>query len=83
MLDESTSRTVEKSIIIYVRYFDDRESKTSFYGIMNLNGDGTASNIVDSIKCLWNKDDLNPEKTCWFATDNAATCTGNMSSFLN
>jgi hypothetical protein len=76
MLDESTSRTVEKSLIIYVRYFEDVEAKTTFYGILGLDGDGTANNIVNSIKELWKKDDLNPDKTCWFATDNAATFTG-------
>jgi hypothetical protein len=76
MLDESTSRTVEKSLIIYVRYFDQGEAKTRFYGIIGLNGDGTANNIVNSMKSLWEKDDINPEKTCWFTTDNASTFTG-------
>ncbi len=76
MLDESTSRTVEKSLIIYVRYFEGGEAKTTFYGILGLDGDGTANNIVNSMKELWEKDDLNPEKTCWFATDNASTFTG-------
>ncbi|CAF2551925.1 unnamed protein product [Rotaria sp. Silwood2] len=76
MLDESTSRTVEKSLIIYVRYFENGESKTSFYGVLGLDGDGSASNIVNCIKSLWRKDDLNPGKICWFAADNAATFTG-------
>ncbi|CAF1376387.1 unnamed protein product [Adineta ricciae] len=76
MLDESTSRTVEKSLIIYVRYFEQGEAKTRFYGIIGLSGDGTALNIVNSMKTFWQKDDVNPEKTCWFATDNAATFTG-------
>ncbi len=76
MLDESTSRTVEKSLIIYVRCFEDVEVKTTFYGILGLDGDGTANNIVNSIKELWEKDDLNPDKTCWFAMDNTATFTG-------
>jgi hypothetical protein len=78
MLDESTSRSVEKSLIIYVRYFEGGEAKTTFYGILGLDGDGTANNIVNSIKELWEKDDLNPEKTCWFATDNASTFTGTL-----
>jgi hypothetical protein len=43
MLDESTSRTVEKSLIIYVRYFEGGEARTTFYGILGLDGDGTAS----------------------------------------
>ncbi|CAF3622278.1 unnamed protein product [Rotaria socialis] len=37
MLDESTSRSVEKSVIVYVRYFDEDEAKTSFYGIIGVN----------------------------------------------
>lgn len=76
MLDESTSRTTEKSLIVYVRYFDDGKAETRFYGILGLDGDGTAENIANSIKTLWEKDDLNPDKTCWFATDNAATFAG-------
>ena len=76
MLDESTSRSVHKSLIIYVRFFENNEARTKFYGILELNGDGSAHNIVESIKSLWQKDDLNPEKTCWFSTDNAATFTG-------
>ena len=62
MLDESTSRSVEKSLIVYIRYFESGEAKTAFYGILGLNGDGTANNIVNSMKQLWQKDDLNPEK---------------------
>ncbi|CAF4473165.1 unnamed protein product [Rotaria socialis] len=57
MLDESTSRTVEKKLD-------------------NLYGDGSADNIVKCIESLWRADDLDPGKTCWFATDNAATFTG-------
>ncbi|CAF0838331.1 unnamed protein product [Rotaria sordida] len=82
MLDESTSRTVEKSLIIYVRYLENDEAKTSFYGILALDGDGSADNIVKCIESLWRADDLNPEKTCWFATDNAATFTGTVPLFL-
>ena len=76
MLDESTSRAVQKSLIIYVRFFENDEAKTKFYGILELDGDGTAHNIVESIKSVWLNDGLNPKKTCWFATDNAATFTG-------
>ena len=62
MFGESTSRCVEKSVIIYVRYFDKDEARTSFYGIVGLDGDGSANNIVKCTKSLWRKDDLNPEK---------------------
>ena len=82
MLDESTSRSVEKSLIVYVRYFENGEAKTSFYGILGLDGDGSAINIVNCIESLWRADDLNPEKTCWFATDNAATFTGTAPLFF-
>ncbi|CAF0982909.1 unnamed protein product [Rotaria sp. Silwood1] len=44
--------------------------------VLGLDDDGSVSNRVNCIKSLWRKDDLNSEKTCWFATDNAATFTG-------
>ena len=75
-MDESTSRTTQKSLIVYVRYLDNFDSKTSYYCLLDLDGDGTAQNIVDSISYMWKKDDVNPENTCWFASDNASTFTG-------
>ncbi|CAF4969970.1 unnamed protein product [Rotaria sp. Silwood1] len=76
MLDETTSRTVEKSCIVFVRYIDNFEPKTAYYGLIDLEGDGTASNIVKSLSSLWQKDDIHVSKTCWLATDNASTFTG-------
>jgi hypothetical protein len=76
MMDETTSRTVEKSCIVYARYTDNFEPKTAYYGLIDLQGDGTASNIVKLISNLWEKDDINPLKSCWLATDNASTFTG-------
>ncbi|CAF1116382.1 unnamed protein product, partial [Rotaria magnacalcarata] len=76
MMDESTSRTTQKSLIVYVKYLDDFEPKTSYYCLIDLDGDGTAQNILDSISCMWRKDDINPKNTCWFASDNASTFTG-------
>ena len=73
MIDESTSRTVEKSCIVYVRYFDSYQPKTSYYGLLHMEGDGTATNIVETISDVWEKDDLNPMNSCWFASDNAST----------
>ena len=81
MMDESTSRTVEKSCIVYVRYLEDYKPMTSFYGILNLEGDGTAANIVKTVRDVWQKDDLNPGNSCWFASDNASTFTGSIESF--
>ena len=81
MLDESISRCVAKSVVIYVGYFDKDEARTSFYGIVDLDGDGSANNIVKCIKSLRRKDGLNPEKTCWFAFDNTTTFTGISSCF--
>ena len=49
MLDESTSRTVQKTLIIYVRFFENNEAQTKFYGIFELDGDGSAHNIVESL----------------------------------
>ena len=48
-MDETTSRSAEKSCIIYVRYMENFESKTSYYGLLELDGDGTANNIVKSL----------------------------------
>ncbi|CAF1919155.1 unnamed protein product [Rotaria magnacalcarata] len=76
MMDESMSRTTQKSLIVYVRYLDNYEPKTSYYCLLDLDGDGTAQNIVDSISWMWRKDDIDPRKTCWFASDNASTFTG-------
>jgi len=75
-MDESTSRSTEKSCIVYVRYLDNFKPRTSFYGIINMEGDGSAENIVKRLIELWNKDDLTPSNTCWLATDNASTFKG-------
>jgi len=75
-MDESTSRTTEKNCIVYVRYLDNYEPRTAFYGLINMEGDGSADNIVRKITALWEKDDLIPSKTCWLATDNASTFKG-------
>lgn len=76
MMDESTSRSTEKSCIVYVRYLDDFKPQTSFYGILNMEGDGSAENIVNKLLELWKRDDLPLAKTCWLATDNASTFKG-------
>ena len=75
-MDESTSRTTEKSCIVYVRYLENYQPKTSFYCLLDMEGDGSALNIVNAIKDVWQKDDLNPINSCWFASDNASTFTG-------
>ena len=75
-MDESTSRSTEKNCIVYVRYLDNYEPRTEFYGLMNMEGDGSAENIVKKIKELWDKNGLIPSKTCWLATDNASTFKG-------
>jgi hypothetical protein len=76
MMDESTSRSTSKMCIVYVRYIEDDEPKTSYYGLLDLRGDGTAKNIVETLECLWKNDDLIPTNTCWLSTDNASTFTG-------
>ena len=76
MIDETTTRTVEKSCIVLVRYVDNFEPKTAYFGLMDLEGNGTAGNIVKSIASLWKRDDINSLKSCWLATDNASTFTG-------
>ncbi|CAF3470297.1 unnamed protein product [Rotaria sp. Silwood1] len=76
MMDESTLRSTDKICIVYVRYIEDNEPKTSYYGLLDLYGDDTAKNIVKSLNCLWTKDDLKPTNSCWLSTDNASTFTG-------
>ncbi|CAF5131206.1 unnamed protein product, partial [Rotaria sp. Silwood1] len=76
MMDESTLRSTGKICIVYVRYIEDNEPKTSYYGLLDLYGDDTAKNIVKSLNCLWTKDDLKPTNSCWLSTDNASTFTG-------
>ncbi|CAF3984796.1 unnamed protein product, partial [Adineta steineri] len=76
MMDESTSRSTEKSCIIYVRFVENFEAKTSFYGLVDLEGDGTANNIVKALTNMWKNDGLDATNSCWLATDNASTFTG-------
>ncbi len=75
-MDETTSRTTEKACIVYVRYVEDNEAKTAYYGLLDLEGDGTSENIVKCLSSLWDKDDLKPCHSCWLSTDNASTFTG-------
>ncbi|CAF4195506.1 unnamed protein product, partial [Rotaria magnacalcarata] len=49
MLDESTSRCTEKTCIIYVRYIENNEAKTSYYGLLDLQGDGTAKSVNEGV----------------------------------
>ncbi len=51
-MDESTSRTTEKNCIVYVRYLDNYEPRTAFYGLINMEGDGSADNIVRKTTAL-------------------------------
>ena len=82
MMDESTSRSNERSCIVYVRYIDNYEPKTAFYCLLNLDGDGTANSIINALTNMWDKDDLLPTKSCWLATDNASTFTGKRHSVV-
>ncbi|CAF4595431.1 unnamed protein product [Rotaria magnacalcarata] len=75
-MDESTSRSIEKNCIVYVRYLENFEPRTTFYGIINMEGDGSAENIVKNLSTSWENDDLQPSRTCWLATDNASTFKG-------
>ncbi|CAF4824360.1 unnamed protein product, partial [Rotaria magnacalcarata] len=76
MMDESTSRSIEKNCIVYVRYLENFEPRTTFYGIINMEGDGSAENIVKNLSTSWENDDLQPSRTCWLATDNASIHNG-------
>ncbi|CAF0857415.1 unnamed protein product [Adineta steineri] len=56
MMDESSSRSNAKSSIVYVRYVEDNEARTSYYGLIDFQGNGTAKNIVNTLTDLWTKD---------------------------
>jgi hypothetical protein len=73
MIDESTSRTTEKMCIVYVRYLEDMAAKTSYRGLLDLQGDETAKIIVKALISLWAKNGLNPRHSRWLAIDNAST----------
>ncbi|CAF4448296.1 unnamed protein product [Rotaria sp. Silwood2] len=62
MIDESTSRNVEKSPIIYVRYFENWESKTNFYEVLGLDGDDS---IVELINILLQVQIERLKLKCW------------------
>ena len=76
MLDESTFRSTNKMCIVYVRYIDGDEPKTAYYGLLDLQDDATANNIVKNLNYLWDIDDLQPMNSYWLSTDNASTFTG-------
>ncbi|CAF3716675.1 unnamed protein product [Rotaria socialis] len=76
MMDESTSRSIEKNCIVYVSYLENVVPKTAFYGLINMEGGGPAENIVKRISELWRNDDIITATACWLATDNASTFKG-------
>ncbi|CAM2726503.1 unnamed protein product [Rotaria socialis] len=76
MMNESTSRSIEKNCIVYVRYLENVVPKTEFYGLINMEGGGPAENIVKRISELWINDDIITATACWLATDNASTFKG-------
>ena len=78
MMDESTSRSIEKSSIIYVRYVDNFEAKTAFYGLVDLDGSRNTNKLVKALTDMWKKEGLNVKNACWLATDNASTFTGSI-----
>ena len=49
MMHESRFRSIEKSCTIYVRYVNNFEARTAFYGLLNLDGSGNADNIVKAL----------------------------------
>jgi hypothetical protein len=76
MMDESTFRSIENNCIVYVRYLKNFLLRTAFYGLICMEEDSSADNIVKRICELWKNDGLVPSNTCWLATDNASTFKG-------
>ena len=58
MMDESRSRSIEKSCIMYVRHVDNFEAKAAFYDLVDLDGSGNTNNIVKALTDMWKKDGL-------------------------
>lgn len=76
MIDESNSNTIEKLYIVYVRYIENDEPKTSYYGLLDVHDARTSKSIVQSLKKLWSNDDLCPNQSCWLASDDASIANG-------
>ena len=79
-MDETTTRTVEKSCVAYVRFLQDNQPKTSYYCLLNMGGGRTTANIVEKMGNIWYVDGLDPMNSCWFHSENVSTFTGTFES---
>ncbi|XP_071168230.1 zinc finger protein 862-like [Mytilus edulis] len=75
MLDESTDRTTEKTLMLYVRYIKSNVSVTRFLSVLELSG-GTADVIFTAVKTLFDMYDLDFSKCISISTDGASVMTG-------
>ena len=78
ILNAARSKADEELYIVYVRYLENLELKTSYYGLFNLPQTATAKEMAIGLINLWEKDRLKPVHSCWLATDNVSLVTGQL-----
>ena len=75
MLDESTDRSTEKTLMVYVKYIKSNVSVTRFLSVIELSN-GTADCIFNAVKELFNMFRLDFSKCISISTDGASVMTG-------
>ena len=75
MLDESTDRSTEKTLMLYVCYLKQGKSVTRFLSVVELLG-GTAEVIFESVKAIFALYKVPFDKCISIATDGASVMTG-------
>ena len=75
MLDESTDRSTEKTLMLYVRYIKQHISVTRFLSVVELSG-GTADYIFEAVKQVFVAYELDFTKCISVSTDGASVMTG-------
>jgi len=76
LIDESTDISVSKHLIVYVKYLDNWEPKTSFLGLVRVDSCDAAS-ITKSLIGYLMKKDLNLKLMYGFTSDGASVMLGN------
>ena len=77
MVDESTEVSMEKSLIIYVRYVMNGAPDTKFFDVVEIPGDEcTATSIYEMILNVLESNGLNVMNISCVATDGASVMTG-------
>lgn len=78
IIDETTDITVQKSLILIVRYWDDGCIKDRILDLIEIS-DGLADTIFTAIKNLFDKNEIPYNNILAFAADGAAAMMGALS----